>query len=104
MHQASMSLTSLTQRLRQSEVREAAAAAEPGDGGDLVAAEREDEQCIGSRDVRLGACEVDAECRLAVGAGRDEQRRAAADLAVVQERADRFASLVLVWLGRHGQP
>src|SRR4051794_14602416 len=62
----------LTQDPRQSEVREDAAVAEPGDRGYPVALQREDEHCVRPRDVGLGSGEVDAEGRLAVGAGRHQ--------------------------------
>ena len=85
-------------------MREHAVAAEPRDRRDPVALEREDEERVWPRDLGLGGREVDAERRLRVGARRHEQRRAAPERAVVQERADHVAALVLVRLRRHRQP
>src|SRR4051812_2206460 len=76
------------QRAWQAELRQDAAGAEPGDRRDPVALEPEDERRVGSRDLGPGRAKVDAERRLGVGAGRHEERRAAAGRAVAQERAD----------------
>src|SRR5207244_8038 len=80
---ASASPASLPQRPRQSEVREDAAVAEPGDRGYPVALQREDEQRVRPRDVGIGDRQVDAERRLGVGPRwHQPHRRAAPDLAV----------------------
>src|SRR5215211_5289986 len=71
----------LPQDPRQSELREYAAAAEPGDRGDPVAVEGEDEQRVRPRDVGLGDGDVASERWLGVGARWHEPQPAAADLA-----------------------
>ena len=77
----------LSQRPRQSELREDAGVGEPGDRGYPVALEREDEQRVRSRDLRLCIRQVAPEGGLAVRTRRHQpQRRAAPDLAVAQER------------------
>jgi hypothetical protein len=60
----------LSEYPRQPEVREGAVAAKPGDRGDLLALEGQDEHSVQSGDLGLGGWEVDAECWLGVGAGR----------------------------------
>src|ERR1700759_1067907 len=89
---------------RQSEVREEAAAAKPGDGRYAVALQSEDEERVRPRDVRLGTREIAAERRLRVGARGHEQWRATPGGAIAQERADRGTALVFVGLGGHRQP
>src|SRR4051794_19879101 len=53
----------LSEYPRQAEVREGAVAAEPGDRGDLLALERQDDHSVQAGDLGLGRWEVDAECR-----------------------------------------
>src|SRR5436190_23534790 len=60
----------LSEYPRQPEVREGAVAAKPGDRGDLLALEGQDEHSVQSGDLGLGGWEVGAECWLGVGAGR----------------------------------
>ena len=67
--------TFLAQDPRQSEEREGAAVAEPGQRGDLVALEREDEQSEGPRDLGLGA--TGSSSRRRAGRWRGSARAAA---------------------------
>jgi hypothetical protein len=93
------------ERSRHPEVREEAALAEPGDGRDALAGEREDDESVGTSDRRLGVGEVAAEGGLAIGPREHQPEvRAAAGRAVVQEGGDRVRALVLVRRGRHGEP
>ena len=95
----------VSQRARQPEVREEAAVAKPGDGGDPVAFEGQNEDRVGGRDPSLRVGEIAAEGRLGVGPrGHDAQRPATHLLPVAEEGADRVLSLVLERQRRHGEP
>ena len=75
------------------------------DLGDLAAGEGEYEQPVRARDLGSWAREVAAEGGLTVGARGDEpQRPVVACTADAEEVLDCPGALVLVGVGRHGQP
>jgi hypothetical protein len=86
-------------------VREDARVAEEGDRGDLLAVECEHEESERPRDRGMAVVEVAAEGGSAVGAGRyDPQRCAAQARPVVEKDGDGLFALVLERVRRHGHP
>src|SRR5215216_3367845 len=93
------------ERAWQSEVREDAAVAEPGDRGESVPLEREHHQPVWARYRALRVAEVATEGGLAVGARGQQLERSAADAGpVAQELCDCGVALVLEGVGRHPEP
>ncbi len=79
--------------------------AEPCDGAEAVALEREHEHRVRTRDAALAFRQVARERRLGVRARlHHPQRRAAARVRAAQEGADRGPALVGVGEGRHREP
>ena len=76
-----------------------------GHGADLRADEGENEQPAGAGDTGVRVLQVQAECGLVVGPGRDQPVGAAGpECCCFQELGREFAAMVFKRNRRHGQP